>query len=131
MITGFDHQVQLSVLIKAVGMGYLLGMFFSFLNFTNVSFGKSTVSVCLRDVLFFTVSAFTCFLFSLKYCSGMLRFYVAAGELMGFIIWRIFPGELISGLWKSLCERICGVTKKLFKCTKKISKKLKFFTKNT
>ena len=122
MITGFEHQVQLSVLTKAVGMGYLSGLFFSLLDFTNISFGKNTLAVCLRDIFFFTVSAFACFLFSLKYCSGMMRFYVFAGELMGFLVFRIFPGQTISLVWHSLYERMCCITKKLFKCTKKSQK---------
>ena len=111
MITGFEHQVQLSVFIKAVGMGYLSGLFFSFLSFANISSGKNTVAVCLRDIFFFIVSAFACFLFSLKYCSGMMRFYVTAGELMGFLVFRIFPGQTISLVWHSLYERMCCITK--------------------
>ena len=103
-------------------MGYLSGLFFSLLDFTNILFGKNTLAVCLRDIFFFTVSAFACFLFSLKYCSGMMRFYVFAGELMGFLVFRIFPGKTISLLWQSLYERICCMTKKLFKCTKKSQK---------
>lgn len=122
MITGFEHQVQLSVLIKAVGMGYMLGIMFYLLKFINIPFGKGTVAIFVRDVCFFVVSAFLCFLFSLKYCSGMMRFYVTAGELMGFFIFHIFPGGLISLLLHSLRERVSGVTKLLFKCTKKSQK---------
>lgn len=119
MITGFAHQVQLSVLVKAAGMGYLLGILFSLLKAANIPFGKSTVAVFIRDICFFVISAFFCFIFSLKYCSGMMRFYVSAGEMMGFIIFYIFPGEQISVLWQRIYKRICGLTKKLFKCTKK------------
>ena len=122
MITGFEHQVQLSVLIKAVGMGYLLGILFSIMKAVNIPFGKSTAVICIRDICFFVISAFSCFLFSLKYCSGLFRFYVLAGELMGFIIFYIFPGEAVSVLWQRLHERIYGLTKKLFKCTKKSQK---------
>lgn len=122
MITGFAHQVQMSVLIKAVGMGYFLGFLFSLLKTVNIPLGKSTAAVCIRDILFFVISAFLCFLFSLKYCSGMFRFYVTASELTGFLIFHIFPGKLISVWEQMLWKRICGMTKKLFKCTKKSQK---------
>ncbi len=122
MITGFEHQVQLSVLIKAVGMGYMLGIMFYLLKFVNIPFGKGTAAIFVRDVCFFVISAFLCFLFSLKYCSGMMRFFVTAGELMGFFIFHIFPGGLFSLLLQRLRERVSGVTKKLFKCTKKSQK---------
>lgn len=122
MITGFEHQVQLSVLMKAVGMGYFLGIIFSVLRFLNSASGKSTLAVGIRDIIFFVISAFLCFIFSLKYCSGVMRFYVSAGELIGFIIFYMFPGNLIPLIAERLKERICGITKKLFKCTKKSQK---------
>ena len=122
MITGFEHQVQLSVLIKAVGMGYFLGLLFFLLRLMNFGFRKSIVAVSIRDIVFFVISAFLCFIFSLKYCSGMLRFYVFAGELMGFLMFRIFPGTQIYEVWGRGLERISELTKKLFKCTKKSQK---------
>ena len=122
MITGFEHQVQLSVLMKAVGMGYLLGILFFLLKSVNLPLGKSTAAICIRDICFFVISAFLCFLFSLKYCSGFMRFYVSAGELMGFIIFSIFPGNTFFTLRQRFYERIVGMTKKLFKYTKKSQK---------
>ncbi len=104
MITGFVHQVQLSVLIKAVGMGYFLGIIFSVFMFLNAVFGKNTVAVFIRDILFFVIAAFCSFIFSLKYCSGMIRFFVLAGELMGFLIFFIFPGKQLSCFWRKTSE---------------------------
>jgi spore cortex biosynthesis protein YabQ len=122
MITGFEHQVQLSLLIKAVGMGYFSGILLCAIKFISSLFGKSTAIICVRDILFFVLSAFLCFLFSLKYNSGIIRFYVLAGELTGFLIFNIFPGKQISAILQRLSERISGLTKKLFKCTKKSQK---------
>ena len=93
MITGFLHQIQLSVFVKAVGMGYFLGILFSFLMLITFGFRKRALPYFIRDVIFFIISAFLCFIFSLKYCSGMPRFYVSAGELIGFLVFFLFPGK--------------------------------------
>lgn len=136
MITGFVHQVQLAVLIKAVGMGYFLGIIFSVFMFLNVLFGKSTAAVFIRDILFFIIAAFCSFLFSLKYCSGMIRFYVLAGELMGFLIFFIFPGKQLSCLWRKTAEYLFNKTDRIRKKVKEsishnITKvKVKLFSKN-
>ena len=106
MITGFVHQVQLSVLIKAVGMGYFFGVFFYVLTFLCCGMGKNTVSIFIRDILFFIAAAYLSFLFSLKYCSGMLRFYVAAGEMMGFLIFYVYPGKQIFHLFNKLSGKM-------------------------
>ncbi|MBQ3537021.1 MAG: spore cortex biosynthesis protein YabQ [Clostridia bacterium] len=103
MITGYMHTVQLSVFIKSVGLGFLIGVLFSVLMFFNTVFGKKTFTVFLRDVLFFVSSAVLTFMFILEYNAGILRFYIFAGELIGFILFYIYPAEILRRFFASLC----------------------------
>lgn len=105
MILGFRHAVQLSVFFKAIGAGYLLGFLFSFVMFFNVFSGKSHFSVFIRDILFFVSGALFSFLFVLKYNAGIVRFYIFAGELIGFCLFYILPGKSMTALWKKVYLR--------------------------
>ena len=122
MITGFLHQVQLSVFVKAVGMGYMLGILFSLMMLITLNCRKSAFPYFVRDTLFFVMSAFLCFIFSLKYCSGMPRFYVAAGELIGFLVFFIFPGGQIRSLYRKIYESMSSIIKKISEYPKKKKK---------
>ncbi len=101
MITGYMHTVQLSVFIKSVGLGFLMGIIFSAVMFLNTVSGKRTFIVFLRDVLFFVSSAVLTFMFILEYNAGILRFYIFAGELIGFILFYIYPAEILRRIFSS------------------------------
>ncbi len=96
MILGFEHTVQLSVFVKSVGAGYIIGLIFFMLMLMNCFFGKHTYSVFIRDVLFFLTAAVFTVIFLLKYNAGIIRFYILCGELMGFILFYIFPASVIT-----------------------------------
>lgn len=106
MITGFSHAVQISVLLKAIGVGYFLGLFFSLIMFFNAFYGKHAVSVFIRDIVFFISAAFISFLFILKYNAGTVRFYILAGEGIGFLLFYIFPGNLAGHFFRKTANKI-------------------------
>lgn len=126
MITGFRQVVQLSVFIKSIGAGFFIGLIFLFYIAMNTINGKNKYIVAVRDVIFFVSSAIITFLFSLKYNAGILRFYILAGELIGFILcylslsgtvrkysYRFFI--LLLTIVKKIKEKISKNTKKLYK----------------
>lgn len=126
MITGFRQVVQLSVFIKSIGAGFFIGLIFLFYIAMNTINGKNKYIVAVRDVIFFVSSAIITFLFSLKYNAGILRFYILAGELIGFILcylslsgtvrkysYRFFV--LLLTIVKKIKEKISKNTKKLYK----------------
>lgn len=108
MITGFAHAVQLSVFIKSIGVGYILGLLFAVITLVNILSSKKSVIVFFGDVLFFVTAACFSFLFLLKFNAGIMRFYIAAGEVMGFCIFSVFPGNTAVLLF----EKAHGMLKK-------------------
>lgn len=109
MITGFSHLVQISVLVKSIGTGYFLGLTYSVIMLFNAFYGKHIVSVFIRDVLFFISAAFISFLFILKYNGGTLRFYILAGEGIGFLLFYIFPGSIAGAAFRKAAKRIISM----------------------
>lgn len=106
MITGFSHTVQLSVLIKSIGAGFFLGFVFSVFMFLNAFYGKNTIIVLIRDILYFIFAAVFTFMFLLKYNAGTVRFYILAGILMGFCVFYLFPGAFAGRLYRALNGKI-------------------------
>lgn len=113
MITGFVHYVQLSVLVKAIGTGYFLGLLFSIFMLLNSVHGKSTAVVFIRDIIFFLLAAVISFFFTLKYNAGQIRFYILAGELAGFCLFYIFPGASFGNLCRKAVRRISLLLKRI------------------
>ncbi len=120
MIVGYEHAVQISVFVKAVGLGYLIGLLFCFFSFCN-ALSKGAVAVFVRDVLFFILNAGVSFLFLLKYNSGVVRFYILAGEAMGFLLFYMFPGALIEGRFRGAADKLM---RRLSQKTDKLKKRL-------
>lgn len=108
MITGFAHAVQLSVFVKSVGVGYILGLLFAVIALVNILGSKKSVIVFFGDILFFVTAACFSFLFLLKFNAGIMRFYIAAGEVMGFCLFSVFPGNTAVRLF----EKTHGMFKK-------------------
>ncbi len=112
MITGYEHIVQLSVFLKSIGAGFVIGILFSVFSVLNLLNGKNTAIVCIRDIIFFLISAVFTFLFALKYNAGIIRFYLLAGELIGFCLSYMFTCNVIRTLADRLSKKIILLNKK-------------------
>ncbi len=125
MIAGYEHAVQISVLFKAVGMGYLIGLLYCFFSFLN-SINKNNIAVFIRDILFFVLNAVISFLFLLRYNSGVIRFYILAGEGIGFLLFYLFPGMMAEAFIRRIFGRL---TMKISGATSEIKKKVLCYAK--
>lgn len=127
MITGYMHTVQLSVFVKSVGLGFLMGILFSAVIFLNTVAGRRTLIVFLRDILFFVSASVFTFMFILEYNAGILRFYIFAGELIGFILFYIYPAEILrrifSAFYNFFHKRLSRIKERLVKKKTELSVK--------
>ncbi len=52
------------------------------------------LSVFIQDVIYFLVSGFVTFLFVLIFNYGESRFYILAGEALGWILYHVSLGDI-------------------------------------
>ena len=53
-----------------------------------------------QDIIFFVMVSILTFLFVFETNYGQMRFYIFAGELIGFLLYYFFPAMLVNLLWK-------------------------------
>ena len=74
--------------------GVLLALFYDVFRISRALLHPRRRSVFLQDLLFFSVSAVVTFLVSLATNSGILRFYLLAGEGLGMCAYFLTLGEI-------------------------------------
>ena len=86
------------------------------------SFGKA--AVFLLDVIFMLAASVSCFLFSLGFIRGYVRFYVFIGAAIGFVAYRLTAGRLIFSVYSRILGVCRKILNKIFIKTKLFAKKL-------
>ena len=109
---GVAHSFYLFVFLKSIGVGFVIGaLWFLFQVFRRlVSCGK--LWVMLQDLLFFTAAAFITFLFLLEINAGVLRFYLFAGEAIGFCLFCFLPARAFLNAVAAVRERAIRAIKR-------------------
>ena len=104
MITGYEHVIQLSVLVKAVGFGYFSCLLFLVFTAINRIFLNKAFFIFIKDAFYPVVITFFGFMFLLKYNAGIVRFYIIAGEVMGFCLCYISSEKMVCYIVDSLIK---------------------------
>lgn len=87
---------------------------------------SKNIAVFVQDVLYFIISGIITFIFVLGVNSGDSRFYILAGEGIGWIIYHITLGEMI---YKYSSKIVSGIKSKMRTLRKKFF--LKFSRKHS
>jgi len=123
-----SHSFQISLFIKSIGLGALIGAVYFFFVILRRTGLKKTISVIIQDILFFVFSALISFIFIFEVNAGEVRFFIFAGELMGFCLLNAFPLRPLSSFYYKCFIRAEGKAREFFskriKKNKNISKKL-------
>jgi len=105
------HQslaVQALTFLYSMILGVALGATYDVFRILRMIINSRNISVFIQDVLYFILSGLMTFLFVLRINSGDSRFYILAGEGIGWILYHISFGEVI------------------YRCSNKIVSKIKF-----
>lgn len=113
---------QSAAFLWSVALGVSLAVLYGIFKFIRFSFSPGKAAVFLLDVLFMLSAAVSCFLFSLGFIQGYVRFYVFIGAAVGFAAYRMTVGRLTFILY----SRLVLVCRKILN---KILRKLKLFAK--
>ena len=129
---GVELSVQMYIFIKSVALGFMIGFIYNLFMLLRISLMKNIVAVFFQDIIFFVGSCILTFLFVLETNYGQLRFYIFAGELIGFSLYYFFPAMLVNSLWKKADKyikkysiKLLGIILKPLKGIRKIFRKNK------
>ena len=88
-------MAQVLVFVYSMVLGILLGVTYDVFRSVRMIINSKNIAVFIQDVLYFILSGVITFLFVLGVNSGDSRFYILAGEGIGWIVYHVTIGEMI------------------------------------
>ena len=97
--------------------GAVLGLLFDVFRIVRILLNCKKISVFFQDLFCMFVAGVATFLVALATNWGQIRFYMLAGEAIGFCIYFLTAGEITVRLAKLICkilDKICCFLKRFF-----------------
>lgn len=104
--------MQMIIFAFSCILGAGLGILYDIFRIIRMVINSKSIGIFIEDVIYFILSGVITFIFVLKINSGESRFYILAGEGIGWIAYHLTLGNAI------------------YKCSGKAAKKINFKTKN-
>lgn len=86
---------QILIFVYSLALGMFLGFAYDIFRIIRMVINSRNIAIFIQDVLYFILSGGVTFLFVLSVNSGNSRFYILAGEGIGWIAYHITIGEVI------------------------------------
>ena len=86
---------QFLMVAYSLMLGIFLGIFYDIFRIARLLINPKNLSVFIQDIVYFLISGFVTFLFVLVFNYGESRFYILAGEALGWILYHISLGDLM------------------------------------
>ena len=86
---------QSLIFVYSLALGMFLGFAYDIFRIIRMVINSRNIAIFIQDVLYFILSGGVTFLFVLSVNSGNSRFYILAGEGIGWIAYHITLGEVI------------------------------------
>ncbi len=86
---------QTEVFLYSCIFGSILGLYYDFFKIISMLIGKEKIKIFFLDLIYMAISGFFTFIFLLAVNYGNLRFYILAGEAMGWCIYHITLGSFV------------------------------------
>lgn len=109
-----SEQVELFLLSVILGIG--LGILYDCFRVVRIIFppAKKKGAVCLTDIIFWLCYGFSIFLYSVVMARGQVRFFYFLGSIVGFILYIVSVGNLITGIIRAIVKWIYRVLQKVY-----------------
>lgn len=86
---------QIKVFLLSLVLGGILGLAYDLFRILRMFINYKNISVFIQDIIYFIISGFITFLFVFYFNYGDSRFYILAGEGIGWICYHLTLGEII------------------------------------
>lgn len=110
-------------------LGVGLGILYDIFRIIRMLINTRNITIFLQDIIYFIVSGFVTFIFVLGINEGQSRFYILAGEGIGWIVYHITLGEKIyhcsENIVKMIHTKFRNFSNNIYRYIKKIFNKNK------
>jgi len=108
-ILNIPINIQCISFLYSVAYGCVLILILSFFRAIKSIFSPPNYIVALIDIIYFLAPVLFAVFISIKFSSGMLRWYIFAGEFLGFILFNFTAGDIISRLFEAVISIILQI----------------------
>lgn len=108
---------QEQILFYSILFGMLLGMIYDFFRIIRLVHSTKQKLLFFQDIVYFLICGFLTFLFLLVVNYGQSRFFIIAGELIGWCIYNLTVGKVTYIIFKfmfGVCKKILQYIKSVF-----------------
>ena len=114
--TFFTISQQTSQFLLSVVMGALLGTAYDLFRVLRIVFpiARKKAAVCAGDIIFMIICGTTVLTFAIMFCRGQVRFFCIVGAMLGFILYILSLGSLVTCIIKAIVSFIGKLLQKVY-----------------
>ncbi|MCD7730628.1 MAG: spore cortex biosynthesis protein YabQ [Oscillospiraceae bacterium] len=114
--TFFSVSEQTSQFLLSIVLGAGIGVFYDCFRVLRILFppARRTAAVAAEDVVFMLASGGAIFLFAFFYCRSQVRFFCIIGSLLGFILYILTVGSVVTGIIRAIAAAVYRVLHKVY-----------------
>ncbi len=118
------YKTQFMIFLFSCLLGVALGLLYDIFRLIRMIINLRNIFMFIQDVIYFLVSALITFLFVLVFNKGESRFYILAGEGIGWIIYHLTFGEMIYKCSGKIVVVLKSCINKIYSKTKGVISKI-------
>lgn len=108
----------------SIPLGVAIGIFYGIIKFIRTAFDFKKTATVIADIIFMLTLSIAIYLFSIAYILGFVRIYVFIGCMIGFLLYRLTLGRLLTRIYSPIVKFISKLIDIISTKIKKIAKKL-------
>jgi len=114
--TFISVQRQTAYFLLSVVLGAGLGVVYDLFRVLRILFPPAAkpLPAAVQDILFWIIYGFCLFCYSAAVCGGQLRFFMLLGSLIGFTLYIVTLGSLITGILRRIVTAFYRILRKVY-----------------
>ena len=111
---GDSLNLQYENLLASLGAGFLFGALYDVIRFLRIAAAKKKYFLIALDIIFPLIVGIATYLIALSVNYGFVRFYIAAGELLGAVVYNLTVSKTLFSFILNAYSFILNKIKRVF-----------------
>lgn len=114
--TFFSISQHTSIFLLSVVLGAALGILFDCFRVLRIVFPPAAKrnAVIAEDIIFWLIYGFCIFCYAAAYARGQVRFFIFFGSLIGFVLYIVTIGNIITGVIRHIFNTLYKILHKVY-----------------